>query len=400
MKYFKHLFDSAALALEDIFFKDRHADKVIEFYFKNHKKWGKRDRHFFAENVYGTVRWWNQLVALASAETLPPLEQCHRALAAHLVINDQPLPEWYSSFFNPTDLLKKRHLLKAPHLIHAVPEWLELWAQAELGDSWAPAILELNKTAKVVLRCNSTKATRQQLKEMLATENIHARLLDDHLFPDALELIERANVFRTKAFEQGLFEVQDASSQRVALLLNPQPGERIIDACAGAGGKSLHLAARMGQKGKIISMDIFDRKLQELKKRARRSGTSLIEPRLIEGTKTIKRLEGSADALLLDVPCSGLGVLKRNPDSKWKLTAEKIKNLQQTQQEILSSYTRMVKPKGRCVYATCSVLPSENQNQVSIFLKNNPAWIQTSEEIILPQDHGYDGFYMTLLQRQ
>lgn len=399
MKYFKHLFDSAALALEDIFFKDRQADKVIEFYFKNHKKWGKRDRHFFAENVYGSVRWWNQLIHLTSAETLPPLEQCHRALAAHLTINDQPLPDWYETFFNPEDLLEKRAQLKTSHLVHAVPEWLDRLAQSEMGPLWSPTIQELNKTAKVILRCNTTKTTREDLQKQLSTENIQTRQLDEKIFPEALELIERANVFRTQAFEKGLFEVQDASSQRVAQLLNPQPGERIIDACAGAGGKSLHLAARMGQKGKIISMDIFERKLQELKKRARRSGTSLIEPRLIEGTKTIKRLEESADAVLLDVPCSGLGVLKRNPDSKWKLSAEKIKNLQKTQQDILSSYTRMVKPNGRCVYATCSVLPSENQNQVEFFLKNNPSWKQITEEIILPQNHGYDGFYMTLLRR-
>jgi 16S rRNA (cytosine967-C5)-methyltransferase len=256
---------------------------------------------------------------------------------------------------------------------------------------------ELNKTAKVILRCNIEKISREDLQITLNAEGIQTRRLDESLFPEALELVERANVFRTKAFEQGFFEVQDASSQRVAQMLDPQPGERIIDACAGAGGKSLHLAARMKNKGKIISMDIFERKLLELKKRARRSGTSLIEPRWIENTKTIKRLESSADALLLDVPCSGLGVLKRNPDSKWKMSAEKIQNLRQTQQEILQNYTRMVKPGGRCVYATCSVLPSENQQQVEVFLKNNPSWKQVREEIILPQTHGYDGFYITLL---
>jgi 16S rRNA (cytosine967-C5)-methyltransferase len=398
LKYFKHLFDSAALALEDIFFKDRLADKVIEFAFKDHKKWGKRDRHFFAENVYGCVRWWNQLIHLTGAEDLKPSGQCHRALGAHLLLNQQPLPEWYATMIDPVDFQQKRDSLTQPHLLHAIPKWLEALGEAELGELWSPTMQELNKTAKVILRCNTEKISREELQITLNQEGIQTRRLDESLFPEALELVERANVFRTKAFEQGFFEVQDASSQRVAQILDPQPGERIIDACAGAGGKSLHLAARMKNKGKIISMDIFERKLLELKKRARRSGTSLIEPRWIENTKTIKRLEKSADALLLDVPCSGLGVLKRNPDSKWKLSPEKIENLRHTQQEILQNYTRMVKPGGRCVYATCSVLPSENQQQVETFLKSSPGWKQVREEIILPQTHGYDGFYITLLQ--
>lgn len=398
MKYFKHLFDSAAVALEDIFFKDRLADKVIEFAFKDHKKWGKRDRHFFAENVYGCVRWWNQLIHLTNAEKLNPPGQCHRALAAHLLLNKQPLPEWYANVIDEPTFREAKEGLTAPHLIHAIPEWLEALAEHELGAQWDPTMRELNKTAKVILRCNTEKISREALQIQLNEEGIQTRRLDEDIFPEALELVERANVFRTKAFEQGFFEVQDASSQRVALMLDPQPGERIIDACAGAGGKSLHLAARMKNKGKIISMDIFERKLLELKRRVRRSGTSLIEPRWIENTKTIKRLEASADALLLDVPCSGLGVLKRNPDSKWKLSPEKIENLRLTQQEILQNYTCMVKPGGRCVYATCSVLPSENQHQVEMFLQNNPTWKQVREEIILPQTHGYDGFYITLLK--
>ncbi len=399
MKYFKHLSDKVADALHEIFFQNRQADKTIEFYFKNHKKWGKRDRHFFAENIYGVVRWWNQLVVLANASDLSPLEQCHRVLAAHLVVQGLPLPEWYETFFTPEDVLSRKNKLTQPHLIHAIPQWLEDLGAEELSTEWSPTMTALNQTAKVVLRTNTEKTTPEELQNLLAQENIQTDRPNAILYPEALVFRERANVFRTQAFEKGLFEVQDASSQRVAHALAPQPGERIIDACAGAGGKSLHMAALMKSKGRIISMDIYESKLQELKKRARRAGTSLIEPRVIEGTKTIKRLDESCDALLLDVPCSGLGVLKRNPDSKWKLSLEKIQTLRETQQHILSSYTRMVKPKGRCVYATCSVLPSENQHQVQTFLKNNPTWTLVHEEIILPQKFGFDGFYLARLQK-
>lgn len=397
MKYFRHLFDGAASALEEIFFHGRHADKVIEFYFKNHRKWGKRDRHFFAENVYGAVRWWNQLIELTHSANKSPLEQCHAALAGHLVMNHQPLPAWYDSLIS-VEIFRAEQSQLSGHLLHAVPAWLEERGQKELGALWPPTITELNKTAPVVLRCNTHQISRDDLQKKLHAENILTELLDPNLFPEALRLVERANVFKTKSFEAGDFEVQDASSQRVTNLLNPLPGERIIDACAGAGGKSLHIASRLGNKGKIISMDISEKKLTELKRRARRAQTFLIETRLIEGTKTIKRLEGSADALLLDVPCSGLGVLKRNPDSKWKLSTEQVENLIKTQKEILEFYTRMVKKGGRCVYATCSVLPSENQNQIKDFINTHPQWTLDREEIILPQTHGFDGFYMALLR--
>lgn len=149
---------------------------------------------------------------------------------------------------------------------------------------------------------------------------------------------------------------------------------RVIDACAGGGGKTLHLAALMQGKGTVIAMDVYARKLEELKRRARRAGASNIETRTIEGSKTIKRLEGKADRLLLDVPCSGLGTLRRNPDAKWKLSPEFLDEVTALQHEILSSYCRMVRVGGRLVYSTCSVLPRENERQVERFLSENPGF--------------------------
>ena len=180
-----------------------------------------------------------------------------------------------------------------------------------------------------------------------------------------------------------MFEVQDASSQKVAALLDPRPGMRVVDACAGAGGKTLHISALMEGKGTITAMDIFSGKLEELKKRARRAGASNITPKVIEGSKTIKRMKESADRLLLDVPCSGLGVLRRNPDAKWKLTPEFIDSVTQTQAEILSSYSAMLKPGGRMVYSTCSVLPRENGMQVARFLTENSGYKLLEEHSLL-----------------
>lgn len=174
---------------------------------------------------------------------------------------------------------------------------------------------------------------------------------------------------------------------------------RVIDACAGGGGKSLHLAALMQDKGRIISMDTEGWKLQELRRRARRAGTSIIETRTIDSSKVVKRLEGTADRVLLDVPCSGLGVLRRNPDAKWKLNPDFLENVRKTQAEIIASYSRMCKPGGKLVYATCSILPSENQEQIQKFLSAKSQDFQLVQEKIISPIEGFDGFYMALLEK-
>jgi 16S rRNA C967 or C1407 C5-methylase (RsmB/RsmF family) len=218
-------------------------------------------------------------------------------------------------------------------------------------------------------------------------------------FPDALILQERQNIFTRQQFRDGLFEVQDAGSQLIAPFLDPQPGMRVIDACAGAGGKTLHLAALMKDKGRIIAMDTEAFKLDELKKRARRAGASNnIETRVIDSSKVIKRLEDSADRVLLDVPCSGLGVLRRNPDAKWKLSTAFIDEVKVTQQQVLSQYSSMLKKGGLLVYSTCSILPSENEEQVKAFITSHPQFEMLEQKTLYPSE-GFDGFYMARLKR-
>jgi 16S rRNA (cytosine967-C5)-methyltransferase len=250
-----------------------------------------------------------------------------------------------------------------------------------------------------VLRTNTLKTNRIALQKQLLEEGVESEPIGDDL---ALRLLKRQNVFTTKAFRAGMFEVQDYSSQLVAQLLAPTPGMRVVDACAGAGGKALHISALMQGKGSLIALDTVEWKLAELRKRASRGGAPNIETRVIESKKVVKRLYDSADRLLLDVPCSGLGILRRNPDAKWKLKPAAIEELRGIQQEILQSYSPILKPGGRMVYATCSILPSENQDQVTAFLKS-PAGIDfrlLEEKRILPQDQGFDGFYMALLEKQ
>ena len=230
--------------------------------------------------------------------------------------------------------------------------------------------------------------------------NIETEYLKDQ--PDALVLKERANVFLTDAFKQGFFEVQDANSQLVAAFLDVKPGMRVVDTCAGAGGKTLHIASLMENKGQLIAMDLYESKLKQLKLRAKRNSAFNIEYRIIDSTKVIKKLHEKADRVLIDAPCSGLGVLKRNPDAKWKLQPEFIDNIRKVQAEVLENYSIIVKPGGKLVYATCSILPSENQEQVQRFLTTEigKQFQFIEDRKILASESGFDGFYMALLERK
>jgi 16S rRNA (cytosine967-C5)-methyltransferase len=283
----------------------------------------------------------------------------------------------------------------------SIPDWMDEMGVRELGEElWSKEIAAQNQQAQVILRVNTLKTTKQKLRAILMDLNIETDYLEKQA--DALVLKERANVFLTDAFKEGLFEVQDANSQLVAAFLDVKPGMKVVDTCAGAGGKTLHMASLMDNKGLLIAMDLYESKLKQLKLRAKRNGAFNIEYRIIDSTKVIKKLYEKADRVLIDAPCSGLGVLKRNPDSKWKLQPEFIDNIRKVQAEVLESYSRIVKPGGKMVYATCSILPSENQEQIKRFLttENGKNFTFVQDKKILASESGFDGFYMALLERK
>lgn len=385
-------------ALQEIFVDNRPADKVIEKTFKMNRKLGSRDRRQFAETVYDLVRWWRKYLWLAGYEwpetdqppTLQP-EDYWRVLAAYGQVKKIEIAG-VPAITLCTGLESQKRAVRM-----SLPDWLDQWASVQ-ADHWDKTIEVLNEIAPAFLRVNRLKATPKQVIALLEQHGIHAERADEA--DDALKLLERANVFVTPEFQAGMFEMQDVHSQHVIPFLKAKPGERVIDACAGAGGKTLHLAALMENKGKIIAMDITEWKLEELRKRARRAGCHLIETKLIDSTKVIKRLEGTADRILLDVPCSGLGVLRRNPDSKWKLTEARILELQKLQAEILDSYSRMLKPGGAMVYSTCSIARIENHQAVAGFIERNPKFKIEEELHLEPVSGGGDGFYAARLKLQ
>ncbi|XRE44702.1 TRNA and rRNA cytosine-C5-methylase [Tenacibaculum discolor] len=403
MRLHRNLVFAVIDSLRDIFNEDVYADKAVEKALKRDKRWGARDRKFVAETIYDVVRWKRLYAEIANVKAPYSRPDLWRLFAVWCVLKGIQLPDWNQIEPTPTRRIKGRfdELLKTRKFRESIPDWIDEVGVQELGEEvWTKEIAALNKQAEVILRTNTLNTTKAHLQKQLASEGIDTEFIKG--YDDALKLIERANVFKTEAFKKGFFEVQDASSQLVAAYLDVEPGMKVVDTCAGAGGKTLHLASLMKNKGQIIAMDIYESKLKKLKVRARRNGVHNIDTRVIDSTKVIKKLQGKADRVLIDAPCSGLGVIRRNPDSKWKLQPEFLDKIRGTQQEVLQQYSKMVKPGGKMVYATCSVLPSENQQQVEFFLASDAGkdFKFVKDEKVLSHKSGFDGFYMALLERK
>ncbi len=384
-------------SLIEVFEKGKHADRMIDKYMRVNRNWTPNDRSFFAEAVYGIVRHKRLLEYVSESQNL------WQIIGAYLVTkNLKPVlrPE-----FKSTDADKIRSRMKSEKLSaveNSVPDWLFDLGKKEFGSEWPAILKSLNVEPEIYLRTNTLKTNSEKLIKDLKVENIEITKIKTTLsLPDGLHLKKRSNVFSTLAFKKGDFEMQDGGSQAIAALLQPQPNLQIVDACAGSGGKSLHLAALMQNKGKILSMDIHDWKLEDLKQRATRAGASIIETKLIDSVKVIQRLENNFDRVLIDAPCSGLGVLRRNPDTKWKLSLQQINTVIELQKDILSRYSSMCKPGGLMVYATCSILKSENEEQIQWFLKSAAGknWVLLSETRIWPHKHNFDGFYAAVLEK-
>ena len=401
MKLHRNLVFAAVDALGMIFNDGEQADKVLRKVLKYDKRWGSRDRSFIAETVYDIVRWKRLYSEIAEVKAPYSRANLFRLFAVWATLRGITVPDWKQIEPIPSRRIKGRfdELSKIRKFKESIPDWMDELGEKALGKKWGDELTALNTQANVVLRANTLKANVKDVRNTLADQDIDTQILDK--YPDALQLVVHKNVFTSEAFKNGFFEVQDASSQKVARMTDVSPGMRVVDACAGAGGKTLHLAALMENKGQIIAMDIYEGKLKELKRRAKRAGAHNIETREITSSKVYKKLYDKADRVLIDAPCTGLGTIKRNPDLKWKLQPEFVDKVVERQAEILQNYSKMVKEGGKMLYATCSILPRENQEQVQSFLKTEQGQKFTLEkqETVSPAKSGYDGFYMALLSR-
>jgi 16S rRNA (cytosine967-C5)-methyltransferase len=385
------LCEAAAGIAASVFREHRVLDHALAEAFESHRKWGGRDRRFIAETVFEVVRWRRALSFVAdSAETAALCAAQWRRMGIEV-------PAWWSHTGCGADEMAAREAALGSQtraVRESIPDWLDELGATELGGAWDAEIAALNRRAPVFLRVNTLRTTREAAMASLEAEGVAAEVVPG--LPDALVLA--AGKMLPKALRgDGRWEIQDAGSQWIAPLLDPQPGERVIDACAGAGGKTLHLAALMRNEGRLFGMDVDAGKLAELKRRARRAGARCISPKPITDT-TADDFAGVADRLLIDAPCSGLGTLKRQPDLKWRIKPAQLVRVRNIQRELLSDYPRMLRPGGLLVYATCSILPSENRAAVDGLLADG-GFELTGERLVSPAATGFDGFYAAALRK-
>lgn len=381
-------FNAAVELLGTILTGTLPADAQMERYFRAHPQLGARDRGFVAETVYACLRRRRSLAAVvpgnADLDTQP-----QSVVAAALVtlqgVSGRVLAErGYAG--NATALVERTRTLDKSQLPLGVqldlPDWLLERLLAQYGQEETRALAgALNQPATLDLRVNALKATREEAADCLAREGFPAEVTP--FSPTGLRRRERAPLFNTRCFKEGLVEVQDEGSQLLSLLVEPRRNEMVVDFCAGAGGKTLHLATLMANTGSVYAFDISAKRLERLKPRLRRAGLHNVRSIVIahERDARVLRLAGKIDRVLVDAPCSGTGTLRRNPDIKWRQLD--IGRLAETQRTILAAAAILVKPGGRLVYATCSLLGEENEAVVAGFLAAHPEFLPLSAAEIL-----------------
>jgi 16S rRNA (cytosine967-C5)-methyltransferase len=392
MKMHRILAEAAAAICTGVLDGRRVLDRELAAAFEGHPKWGRRDRAFVAETVFEVVRWRRALAFVADCDAVAAL------CAVQWLRMGMEIPAWWHHGGAPPAEMAVREaaLASQPRAVReSIPDWLDDLAATELGAAWDAEIAALNRRAPVFLRVNTLPGDRAEAREWLAAAGVEAGEVPG--MPDALVLPPGKSLPKL-LLAAGRVEIQDAGSQMIAPLLDPQPGECVIDACAGAGGKTLHLAALMRNDGRIFAMDVVAPKLAELTRRAKRAGAGCIRT-IPLAAATPRDFAGRADRLLIDAPCSGLGTLRRQPDLKWRLTPARLRELRALQRDLLATYPAMLKPGGRLVYATCSILPSENRAAVESLLERG-GFTLLEEREISPAARGFDGFYAAALRKE
>ncbi len=396
------------------------ADGVVSDFFRQHRTLGSRERHSLAETTYTVLRQRPLFQHLAQSGK----GEIERRLA---ILAWQGNEGFLRAALNETEqqwLIQVSAVDRSAlpeKLRHNLPEWLTAILQPALGDEFWPLVEAMNAPAPLDLRVNTFKAKRDDVQAAFKAENIEA--LPTPYSPLGLRIQSKPALHKLDVFMRGDVEVQDEGSQLLALLTGAKRGEMVADFCAGAGGKTLALGAEMRNTGRLYAFDTSGHRLASLKPRLARSGLSNVYPAQIahERDERIKRLAGKLDRVLVDAPCSGLGTLRRNPDLKWRQSPQAIEELRVKQAAILASASRLLKPGGRLVYATCSLLDAENEEIAQAFgaehasqFKVMPAvealtraHVGEAETLVRgdylrlwPHRHGTDGFFAAVWERQ
>jgi 16S rRNA (cytosine967-C5)-methyltransferase len=416
MRITEKLLDAAVVATTDMLKFNQPADGVLSTHFKVDRT-GVHDRAFIAETAYAVLRRKRLLERLVGPDATPR-QLVLAALTRLQGCNQRQLAEAVSP--RELDWLVQFKAQPEPQLTLAeqadLPDWLtERLLTRMSAEELLVLARGLNQPAQLDLRVNAMKGNREEVLARLKVDGIEGEVC--RYAPMGIRLKGRPSLAKHPFYLKGVMEVQDEGSQLLGHLLAPKRGEMVVDFCAGAGGKTLALGAMMRSTGRLYAFDVADKRLVKMKPRVARSGLSNVHPVLISGENDtkVKRLAGKIDRVLVDAPCSGLGTLRRNPDLKWRQTPESVAELTRKQAAILAGAARLVKVGGRIVYATCSILPEENEMIVNAFLAAHPDFTQLSaadvlakqgitievgtELRLLPHTHGTDGFFAAVLER-
>lgn len=414
----RQLFIQATQALGAVLAFEYPADAVLSRHFRDNRELGHRDRGFIAEVVYGVLRRLRWLRRLAGAEATPRM-----LLLAWFARGEGWPMRNFEGLVSATesDWLASVKAADAGEMSLAervdLPDWLAERLLQQMDEAELVALAHgLNRPAPLDLRVNLLKADRDAVLAQLQAGGVAAE--PGRLSPQAIRLAAKPALQKHTLFLDGSFEVQDEGSQLLGLLVQPRRGELVVDFCAGAGGKTLQLGALMRSTGRLYAFDVSDKRLAKLKPRMARAGLSNVHPVLIahEADAKVKRLAGKADRVLVDAPCTGLGTLRRNPDLKWRQSPAAVEEMVAKQGAILAAAARLVRPGGRLVYATCSLLAEENDAIVDAFLAAHPGFAQLSAQDILdkqgvvvatgerlrlmPHVHDTDGFFAAVMERR
>jgi len=399
---------------------DSPADGVVSAFFRQHRDLGSRERHTLAETTYTVLRQRLLFQHLAQSGK----GEMERRLVllgwqGNTGFLRAALSEQEQKWLEQVATIDRAAL--PDKLRHNLPEWLAEPLQASLGDQFWPLVDSLNAPAPLDLRVNTFKAKREEVQAAFAAANIDAQ--PTPYSPWGLRVQGKPALNKLEVFTRGDVEVQDEGSQLLALLTDAKRSEMVVDFCAGAGGKTLALGAAMRNTGRLYAFDTSGHRLAALKPRLARSGLSNVYPVQIahERDDRIKRLAGKIDRVLVDAPCSGLGTLRRNPDMKWRQSPEAVNELREKQAAILASASRLLKPGGRLVYATCSLLEAENEGIALAFSESHGrdfkplpatealarAHVASPDALVRgdfmrlwPHRHGTDGFFAALWERR
>ena len=369
---------------------------------RQQRSWGARDRKLFGKGLYDGIRWYRKYLHACELEMATDRQAFKKMLICWSLIENIKLPEDIAP-----DEMEQKKLLKNIELNNhfraikaSIPDWLDKLGTTYYKTEWDKECEAFNETAPLIIRANTLKTTTEALKKRLLEEaQIQTQVVAD--IPAALLVESSKNLTTLEAYKRGLFEIQDANSQQIGHFVDPQKNQLLIDVCAGAGGKSLHLAALMQNTGQIIALDKYAAKLERLHARAQRNGVKNLKIETNNDAVFYKNHTQKADIVLIDAPCSGLGVLRRHPEHKWVMNPQRIEDIRHIQQDILVQNAELVKPHGTLFYATCSIFPNENQEQIAAFLKT-PIGLQFAldqEKTFLTHQTGHDGFYISKLTR-